>query len=131
MESGTERPSHAQSRFIGEQIQAHHDQPPTFSKRPGPPSRFTWQERTYQVVEVLRAWHDYARRGRMAQNMRKTHLRTAARRGSWGVGRDYYRVWTGSGEVFDLYYDRAPAGADHPEGAGFLLCQLLDADAVP
>jgi hypothetical protein len=116
------------SRFIGEQIEAIHRQAPTFSKRPGPPDAFIWQGRTYPVAEVLKAWHNYARRGRMAQNMRQTHLRTARLRGSWGVGRDYYRVLTDSGEVYELYYDRAPKGADHPEGAWFLLRQILGAD---
>lgn len=120
----------SQSRFIGEKIEVHHNQPPVYQKLPGPPDSFTWQERPYQIIEVLRAWHSYARRGRMARNMRDSHLKTSQQRGSWGVGRDYYRVRTSSGEVFELYYDRAPKGTDHPEGAWFLLRQLLDEGAA-
>jgi hypothetical protein len=54
----------------------------------------------------------------MARNMRPTHAEAAQRRGSWGVGRDYYRVRTGSGHIFDLYYDRA--------GSWFLFRELSD-----
>jgi hypothetical protein len=114
------------SRFIGVSIEVEHDRPPVYEKRPGPPDRFTWDGRTYEIAAVSEEWHDYRRRGRMAQNMRETHLRTARRQGSWGVGRDYYRVRTTSGERFELYYDRAPRGADHPEGGWFLYRQLLD-----
>ncbi len=120
--------SDPQSRFIGAQIEAYHDRTPAFLKRPGAPDGFTWEGRTYRVVEVLKAWHDYSRRGRMAQNMRKSHLKAASRRGSWGVGRDYYRVLTASGERFELYYDRAPKGAARPEGAWFLFRQLFTAE---
>ena len=124
-------PTGAQTRFIGEEIEVHHDRPPTYSKRPGPPDAFTWREQTYRVAEVVKSWHDYARRGRMAQNMRASHARTARLRGSWGVGRDYHRVRTASGETFELYYDRAPKGADRPEGSWFLLRQLLDSGSLP
>jgi hypothetical protein len=113
------------TRFIGEPIEVQHDRPPALEKRPGPPDGFTWQERSYRVVEVLSEWHDYRRRGRMALNMRPEHAAVAARRGSWGVGRDYYRVRTGSGEVFDLYYDRAPQGAGRRKGGWFLYRQIL------
>ena len=111
-------------RFIAEPIQAHFDQPPTLEKKPGCPDGFVWREETYRIVELLSEWHDYGRRGRMAVNMRPTHAAAAARRGSWGVGRDYYRVRTGSGQVFDLYYDRAPKGADHRKGAWFLYREM-------
>ena len=32
--------------------------------------------------------------------------------GSWGLGRDYYRVRTREGRIFDLYFDRRPKSAD-------------------
>ena len=119
------------SRFIGAQIQVYHDQPPTLEKRPGPPDGFTWKDQTHRVVVILREWHDYRRRGHMAHNMRPTHLAAAARRGSWGVGRDYYRVRTDTEEVFELYYDRAPKGLDHPKGAWYLYRQILTQDPAP
>jgi len=46
--------------------------------------------------------------------------RAAERQGTWGVGRDYFRVRTDTGQTFELYYDRAPkAGPRLPlSGAG-------------
>jgi len=56
--------------------------------------------------------------------MRPEHAATAVRRGSWGVGRDYHRVCTDSGQVFDLYYDRAPRKAGDRKGAWFLYREM-------
>ena len=111
-------------RFIGEPVEVQFDQPSALEKKPDCPSRFVWRGKTYPVVEKLSEWHDYSRRGRMARNMRSTHLTAASRRGSWGVGRDYYRVRTASGQVFDLYYDRRPKGVDDRKGAWFLYREM-------
>jgi hypothetical protein len=111
-------------RFIGERIQVQFDRPPALEKRPGCPDQFVWRGATYRVVEVLSEWHDYGRRGRMAHNMRPTHAAVATRRGSWGVGRDYYRARTDSGQVFDLYYDRAPKSADDGKGSWILYREM-------
>ena len=113
-------------RFIGEPIEAQFDQPPTLEKKPGCPDQFVWQGETYRVTEKLSEWHDYGRRGRMAVNMRPAHAVAASRRGSWGVGRDYYRVRTDSGQVFDLYYDRAPKKTDDRKGAWFLYREMSE-----
>ena len=110
-------------RFIGESIQAQFDQPPMLEKKPGCPDQFVWREDTYRVIEILQEWHDYSRRGRMAHNMRPEHAAAATRRGSWGVGRDYYRVRTDSGHVFELYYDRAPK-KDNRKGLWFLYQEM-------
>jgi hypothetical protein len=93
---------------------------------PACPDWFLWRGETYRVVQKLKEWHDYGRRGRMARNTRPTHAEAAQRRGSWGVGRDYYRVRTGSGHIFDLYYDRAPESADDRAGSWFLFRELSD-----
>ncbi len=114
--------------FIGEPIQVEFDQPPLLEKKPGCPDRFVWREETYRVVELLSEWHDYGRRGRMAANMRPTHIATASRRGSWGVGRDYFRVRTGTGQIFDLYYDRAPKSVDDRKGGWFLYREMSASD---
>jgi hypothetical protein len=106
--------------FIDEEITVHFIRPPAVSKKPGPPDGFEWGKDTFQVSEVLAGWFDYRRRGRMAKNMKPVHLREAARRGSWGVGRFYYRVRTHGGRVFDLYYDRAPEKAADRAGHWFL-----------
>lgn len=118
------------SRFIGVRIEALHDRPPDLEKRPGPPDGFVWEGCTYRVAEVLREWHDYRLRGKglafYTKEQGSFRAKAAQRRGSWGVGRDYYRVRTTSGEVFELYYDRAPQGAGKGKGAWFLFRQLLE-----
>ena len=78
--------------FIDEPVEVEFDQEPALEKVPHCPDRFVWRGQVYQVVEMLREWHDYRRRGKFARNMEPRHLATAARRGSWGVGRDYFRV---------------------------------------
>jgi len=111
-------------RFISEPIQAQFDEPPVLKKRPGCPDGFVWRDETFTVSSKLKEWHDYGRRGRMAHNMRPAHLEAARRRGSWGVGRDYYRVRTAGGRVFELYYDRAPGDAGDRGGSWFLYREL-------
>jgi len=115
--------------FLGAPIEVHHDRPPALEKRPGPPDGFTWEGRAYRVVEVLGEWHDYRQRGKTAAFYRKERgsyrAKAAERQGSWGVGRDYYRVRTDTGEVFDLYYDRAPQGPGRRKGGWFLYRQIL------
>jgi len=114
-------------RFIGEAVQVQFDEPPGLEKKPGCPSAFLWRGEAFRVVEKLKEWHDYRRRGRMALNMQPEHAATATRRGSWGVGRDYYRVLTDSGRVFDLYYDRKPTKSGDRKGAWFLFREVPDA----
>jgi len=62
----------------------------------------------------------------MAHNMRAEHAATAEVRGSWGVGRHYFRVRTFAGRIFDLYYDRAPKNADNRKGAWFLYREMTE-----
>ncbi len=97
--------------FYSEPIEALFDEPPMLEKKPGCPNDFSWRDRTYHVVETLREWHDYMPRGATRDRAEREHGRfwvqaAQQRRGSWGVGRDYYRVRTDSGELFDIYYDR-------------------------
>jgi hypothetical protein len=110
--------------FIDEAIGAAFDQPPTLSKKPGPPDRFEWRGQLFPVREVVEQWFSYERRGRMQRNMAPEHAETAARRGSWGVGRFFFRVRVEGGRVFDLYYDRAPQGADDRLGKWILWREL-------
>jgi hypothetical protein len=113
-------------KFIGEPIEVHFNQPAFLEKMPGPPDAFTWRGNSYTIGEVLSEWHDYRRSGRMSRNMQPEHAATAERRGSWGVGQDYYRVRTQEGRIFDLYYDRAPKGVDRRKGGWFLDKELTD-----
>lgn len=112
------------SRFIDEAIDVIFEQPPVFEKRPHCPDAFIWRGEHYAVAEVLQEWTDYRRRGRFESNMRPEHAAVAAERGSWGVGRFYFRVRTAAGPVFDLYYDRAPHGSAGRKGAWFLFREL-------
>lgn len=113
------------AQFIGEPIEVGFAQPPLLEKKPGCPSHFVWRGETYRVVEKLSEWHDYGRRGRMVSNMRPEHAAAAERRGSWGVGRDYFRVRVEGGRTFELYYDRAPQGSKQRKGAWFLVAELV------
>jgi hypothetical protein len=103
-------------KFISETVEPIFKKPPVFEKRPDCPNGFMWQEETFVIVELLREWRDYSRRGRMAHSMRPANLRKAARRGSVGVGRFHFRVQVEGGRVFDLYYDRAVKSVDDRKG---------------
>jgi hypothetical protein len=107
-------------RFIGEAVRVYFQEQPLLEKIPGAPDGFIWKDVDFPILTILSEWHDYRRRGRMERNMRPTHATTAERRGSWGVGQDYYRVETSNGRIFDLYYDRAPKSVDDRKGAWYL-----------
>lgn len=109
--------------FIDEPISVTFSEPPLLQKSPPCPATFTWRGETLQVEEMLEIWTDYRRRGRAAHNMRPAHLMTAASRGSWGVGRFFYKVRVADGRVFTLYYDRAPRDVDDRKGSWVLYRQ--------
>lgn len=115
--------------FIGQQIAVEFDTPPFLEKKPGCPDRFVWDGIGFEIVAKLSEWHDYRRRGRMAQNMQPAHAAVAEKRGSWGVGRDYFRVQTKEDRVFELYFDRAPKDVDRRKGAWFLFRELPNVEA--
>jgi hypothetical protein len=119
---------HKSLRFIAELVEVQFDEPPSLEKKPGCPDRFVWNDETYQVTEEIGEWQDYSRRGRMARNMRAEHAAVAENRGSWGVGRFYFRVRTLGGRVFDLYYDRAPKNVDERKGAWFLYREMSETE---
>jgi hypothetical protein len=111
-------------RFIDQPIDVEFDRQPTLSKKPSVPDRFTWDCEDFHISELEQTWFDYGRRGRMARNMSPAHQEVAFRRGSWGVGRFYFRVLTEEGRAFDLYYDRAPREAADREGVWMLFREL-------
>jgi len=111
--------------FIDEPIQVIFSQPPALEKSPECPQSFQWQGRLYRIEKLLEEWRDYRRRGRMARNMRPAHSRRASLKGSWGVGRFYFRVQVEGGKVFDLYYDRSPNSVDDRKGGWYLLSERL------
>lgn len=102
--------------FYVDQIEVRFERQPVLEKRPGLPAAFTWRGREYVIAELLQEWHDYRKRGKsrtLYERERGAYwVKKAEGRGSWGVGRDFYRVRTESGEIFDIYYDRAPQGGE-------------------
>ncbi len=106
--------------FIGALIEVQFDKEPLHKKKPDCPDRFVWNGETFNVLEKISEWNDYSRSGHMAHNMRPANMAKALRRGSWGVGRFYFRLLTDDNRVFDLYYDRAPKDAEDREGSWFL-----------
>ena len=113
-------------RFINEQIDVRHNSPPLLEKKPGCPDGFIWREKNYRITKVLSEWHDYDRSGRMEKNMKPANARKAVKRGSWGVGQDYYRIRTEQDQIFEIYYDRAPRNVNHRKGAWFIYRELLE-----
>jgi hypothetical protein len=113
------------STFIDEFINAAFNEPPALTKRPGCPNGFTWRGESFRIVELLREWHDFTRRGRFAHNMRPSNAEKTLGRGSWGVARDHYRVRTECGRVFDIYYDRVPRDANDRRGSWVLFREIL------
>ncbi len=116
----TERASH----FIDHPIEVTFDSPPAYEKSPPCPDGFTWDGRTYRVTARLSEWNDFARRGRSARNMRPSHAEVAASRGSLNVGRFFFRVRVQTGQVFDLYYDRAMKSLDDRKGQWFIYREI-------
>ena len=111
-------------KFINESIIPHYDTQPVLEKKSGCPDSFLWRGEEHRIIEIISEWHDYKRSGRMTRNMKPTHASTAERRGSWGVGIDYYRIKTESDRIYDIYYDRAPKSADQRKGSWFIYREL-------
>ena len=112
--------------FIAEAIEVQFDKPPAIEKKPPCPDGFSWRGDSYRVLSLLEQWRDYSRRGSMQHTMKPANLRKAARRGSWGVGRFYFRVQTDNGQFFELYYDRAPKDIDNRKGNWVLFQELVE-----
>jgi hypothetical protein len=114
------RPLH----FFDQPIGVGFRTPPARQKLPPCPDTFTWEERTYRIVQTISEWTDFARRGRSARNMQPAHAQAAASRGSLNVGRFFFRVRVDTGQVFDIYYDRAMKNIDERKGQWFVYREL-------
>jgi len=110
--------------FFDQPIEPIFDTLPKLEKSPDCPSGFIWEDKTYRVTEMLSAWSDFRRRGRMAQNMRPEHAAVASTRGSLNVGRFYFRVKVDTGQIFDIYYDRAMKNVDERKGQWLIYREL-------
>jgi hypothetical protein len=111
-------------KFIEEKITVYYDKAPMFEKTPTCPSKFTWRDRDYIIVELLGEWRDYERRGRYKRNMQPQHAVVASQRGSWGVGLFFFRVRVETAQIFELYFDRAPKSSDQRKGEWYLYREL-------
>jgi hypothetical protein len=109
--------------FIDEPIDVAFNQPPILEKKPTCPDEFIWHGQTYRVEQLQAEWFDFERRGKKANNMRPTHASRASIKGSWGVGRYFFRVQVEGVRIFELYYDRAPVDANRRKGSWFLLLE--------
>jgi hypothetical protein len=116
------RPIH----FLDQPIEVSFHTPPAREKLPHCPDGFTWEGRTYRIIETLSEWTDFTRRGRMSRNMSPEHAEVASGRGSLNVGRFYFRVRVDTGQLFDLYYDRAIKNVDDHKGEWFVYRELAD-----
>lgn len=110
--------------FYDERIEVLFNEPPVREKAPHCPNGFIWNNITYRITTALSEWTDFTRRGKMANNMRPAHAAAASTRGSLNVGRYYFRVQVESGQVFDLYYDRAMKNVDDRKGQWFVYREL-------
>lgn len=115
--------------FLDQLIEPIFDTPPAREKTPDCPNGFIWEDKTYRVTEMLSQWSDFTRRGplRVARNMRPAHAALASTRGSLNVGRFYFRVRVDSGQVFDIYYDRAVQDVNRRKGQWFVYRELSPA----
>jgi hypothetical protein len=80
-----------------------------------------WAGARYDVVATLASWSEAGepRWRRRSWRNRRQHVSA--------LGRDYYRVRTAGGRIFDLYYDRKLEGRQL--GGDWILWRELDADA--
>ena len=81
------------SRFIGQKISVTTDG--TIKE----PQSFTWKSKDYEVAEILLSWMDWGFPQGSTQRDWKSRRH-----------RNYYRVRTESGQVFEIYHDRGPTG---------------------
>ena len=85
-------------RFFGRQIEV------TTGGNIKTPVSFRLDDREYIISEILESWPDYG------------FGRSAAGRKRWWQRhhRNYYRIKTIDGDVYEIYYDRGTS-LDHPE----------------
>ena len=110
--------------FLDQPVEVSFNSPPTYEKSPSCPDGFIWEGRSYRINERISEWVDFTRRGRAARNMRPSHAEAATSRGSLNVGRFFFRVRVDTGQLFELYYDRAMKNIDERKGQWFIYREL-------
>jgi len=112
-------------RFIGERIEVVYNQEQIRTKNPGCPDAFIWRSVQYTITRIIKQWADFSRKGHMQANMREAHLLRAEKKGSWGVGKFYFRIQVHTGQNFEIYFDRAPQSVSDRGGCWFLLQEYV------
>lgn len=107
--------------FICEEINAVFDKKFFLEKNPPCPVSIIWREEEIGINDLLSSWDDFARKGKQAKNMRSTHLERAGNKGSWGVGKQYFKLEDELGRILVVYYDRAPKNVSDKKGRWVLL----------
>jgi len=108
-------------QFISEKIEVEFDKEFVLEKKPPCPISYKWRGEIFCVNELISSWFDYERKGTKAKNMRITHLVRARKKGSWGVGRFYFKVKDEFGKIVVIYYDRSPKNVFDKKGRWILL----------
>ena len=95
-------------QFFGQEIKV------TVSGEVQVPASFRLGDREYVISDIIAAWPDYGFGG------------IQLRRKKWWQRhhRNYYRVKTTQGEVFEIYYDRGTK-LEHPERKKWFLYRQL------
>lgn len=95
-------------QFFGKEIDV------TVSGEVRVPASFRLGDREYVITEIIEAWPDYGfgRNPRRQQHWRQRHHR------------NYYRVRTTGGEVFEIYHDRG-TNLKHPQYKKWILTRQL------
>jgi len=107
-------------QFVSEEIDVVFDKEFILEKKPSCPISFKWQGEIFYINELISSWSDYERKGKNARNMRNTHLTRARKKGSWGVGRFYFKVRDELGKIAVIYYDRSPKNVFDKKGRWIL-----------
>ena len=120
MDDPQPRPLH----FLDQPIEVTFVRSPDREKLPHCPDGFVWDGRSFGIVETLSEWTDFSRRGSAARNMRPSHAELASERGSLNVGRFFFRVRVDTGQIFDIFYDRAVKNVDDRKGRWFVYREI-------
>jgi hypothetical protein len=94
--------------FIGKEIEV------TTSDDIKSPVSFRLEGRDYKIAEILESWPDYGYGNNPPKRKRWYHRRH----------RNYFRVKTTDGEVYEMYYDRGTK-LEHPEFKTWFLTRKL------
>ena len=95
-------------KFIGKEIEV------TTGGEVKAPVSFRLEDRQYIIAEILEQWPDYGY-GKQPPKRKKWYHRRH---------RNYYRVKTTEGEVYEIYYDRG-ANLKYPELKKWFLTRQL------